>query len=143
VTPDVIQKKQDVTILGPELSRLVPYSLTLRSRDYAVTLVESPDVLARAEAAAVDSSGWLIVLPTGDETAEACAALLSLLPLTLFVTTPQCEPLRQRLIEADLPVLCEHEGAMPAVALLLAMSAWPAATSKADAPRPLTPGSAG
>ncbi len=134
--------KQDVTVIGTDLRRLVPFSITLRSVDYAVTLAETTDVLARARATAgtVDE-GWLVLLLDGNESPDACAGLLAMQPLSLFVTSPAHESLRRRLIELDLPVVAEHEGPMPVLATLLAMSRW---AQRPESPsQPLTPESAG
>ena len=134
--------KQDVTVIGPELSRLVPFSLALRSVDYAVTLAETPAVIARARVSADVAEAWLVVLLTGDESTDDCSALLAIQPQTLFVTSPAHEALRRRLIEIDVPVVAEHEGPMPALATLMAMSRW-AETGSDVTSQPMTPGSAG
>jgi|SRR5690348_13762351 len=134
--------KQDVTVIGAELSRLVPFSLALRGVDYAVTLAETPDVIARSRVSAEAGGAWLVVLLSGDESTDDCTALLAIQPQSLFVTSPAHEALRRRLIEVDVPVVAEHEGPMPALATLMAMSRW-AQTGSEDKSRPLTPGSAG
>jgi hypothetical protein len=134
--------KQAVAVIGSELSRLVPVSLALMGGDYAVTLAEAPDVLERAKASALRDNGWLLLLLDGDESVDTCAALLSMQPQTVFVTSPAHEALRRRLIEIDLPVVAEHEGPVPALATLLAMSRW-AETSTETPSRPMAPGSAG
>ena len=135
--------KQDVRIIGPELSRLVPFSLALRSVDYAVTLAEAPDVIARARASAGECNGWLVVLLAGDESTDECAGLLALQPLTMFVTSPAHETLRRRFVELDLPVVAEHEGPMPALATLLAMSRWAESGPETSPTQPMAPGSTG
>src|SRR5262245_33973919 len=123
VTQQVIEKKQDVIVIGAELSRLVPYSLALRGPEYAVTLVEACDVIERARAS-TGRDRWLILLLKGDETVQACGTLLSVQRLALFVTSAEHEPQRRAFIAADLPVTAEYEGPVPAVATLMAMGRW-------------------
>jgi hypothetical protein len=137
--------RQDVNIVGADLSKLVPFSLPFRDANYAVTLAPSEDVIARAMSLADGRSGWLLVILTGAETAEACAALYNKAPLGLFVTPVEHEPLRRTLYALDLPVINEAEGPLVALASLVATARWLASTSSQNSlsePGQLTPGSA-
>ena len=133
--------KQDVTVIGPELSRLVPFSLALRSIDYAVTLAETPAVIARSRIAAMGRN-LAVVLLTGDESTDDCTLCWRCSHRPCWITSPAHEALRRRLIEIDVPVVAEHEGPMPALATLMAMSRW-AETGSDVTSQPMTPGSAG
>lgn len=139
---DPDRMKRPVCLVGRDLSRLVAYSLALRDQEYAVTLIEAQDVLPRAAESAQRDGAWVMALLWGDEAPEACEALAPSQGLVLFVTPASGEALRRELLARDVPVIAEHEGPLPAVATLMAITRWVETQTEVDVPRPLTPGSA-
>jgi hypothetical protein len=97
--------KQEVIVIGRDLKDLVPFSLPF-GKEYAVTLVQAEDVIARAIAIARQKQGWfLLVLSSEDDEAEAWQAL------------ERSHPAQSVIIE-------DGEDPVIALAHLIAASAW-------------------
>jgi hypothetical protein len=67
--------KQEVFVIGRNLRDLVPFSLTFMSPDYAVTLIETPQVVNRAAALAGQQEAWFLLILAGDDDVAAWQAL--------------------------------------------------------------------
>ena len=86
--------KQEVIVIGRNLQDIVPFSLTFMSPEYAVTLIEAQDVVARARALALQQQAWfLLILPSEDDEAEAWHALEQLGAATSIVIEDGEDPL--------------------------------------------------
>jgi len=86
--------KKQVFVIGRNLEELVPFSLTLMSPEYAVTLVEAQNVVRRAIALARQQQGWyLLILPSDEDEAEAWESLEQLQPATSIVIEDGDDPL--------------------------------------------------
>src|SRR5215213_3737061 len=84
--------KQEVFVIGRALKDLVPFSTTFAGPEYAVTLVEARDVVARATALAARHDGWYLLILSSDEETNA-SRLEQLAPSTSLVIEDGEDPL--------------------------------------------------
>jgi hypothetical protein len=85
--------KQEVFVIGRDLRDLVPFSLTFMGPDFAVTLVETHDVVARATALAGHKAGWYLLILSGEDEDLADEGLERLQPATSIVIEDGDDPL--------------------------------------------------
>jgi hypothetical protein len=97
--------KQQVFVIGRELSALVPYGLAFGGSDFSVTLVQAADVVERATALAAQHEAWYLLLLDSDDDADE---------------------LQRRLELSELPAMTVDEFEDPVVAMahLVALSHW-------------------
>ena len=103
--------KQEVFVIGRELSALVPFSLAMTGPDYALTLVETPEPIERAIALSREHTAWFLLVLPEDESPEECLRLEELAPTSSLV-------------------LGKDEDPIVALAHLIAVSSWPAGQSQ-------------